>query len=126
MGDLSVILKSINRSQVKQVDSTARFIMNLLKQNILDENLGIKWQKKVKNTFKDFFKLCESEEKMLSTKLIEKVIDFFYFEFDSLSLRLLKVDWNFFLQITKICLKNALFVRECNLILIYYFMFLNI
>ena len=126
MGDLSVILKSINRSQVKQVDSTARFIMNLLKQNILDENLGIKWQKKVKNTFKDFFKLCESEEKMLSTKLIEKVIDFFYFEFDSLSLRLLKVDWNFFLQITKICLKNALFVRECNLTLNYYFMFLNI
>ena len=119
MGDLSVILKSIHRNQIKQLDSTAHFIINLVKQNIFDENLGIKWQKKVKKIFKDFFKLCESEKKMLSTKLIEKVIDFFYFEFDSLSFRLLKIDWNFFLHIIKICLKNALFVRECNFTLIF-------
>lgn len=121
MGDLSVILKSINRNQIKEVDSTAHFIINLLKQNIFDENLGITWQRKVKRTFKEFFRLCESEKKMLSAKLIEKVIDFFYLEFDSLSFRLLKIDWNFFLHIIKICLKNALFVRECNFTIYFQF-----
>jgi hypothetical protein len=82
--------------------------------------LGVKWQLKVKIMFKDFFKLCQKEKKIISLKLIEKTVDVFLSEFESLSKRLLKLDWNFAIKLIMLCLANTLFMRECSFFLFSY------